>query len=94
MDTAPFPDELFFTNNKNIYLIRLDTENNSGVVTNDNLSLFSLPWRARYKYKDGSNNYTGDDYYFHGEYRFRFNSIHTSDLILCKPRLLHHNNNI
>ena len=78
-----FPDELFFTNNtKNVfYEYYIDTENNSGVVTNNNLSLHNLP------YGEHDINIKivvqviipGDDYYFHGEYqRFRFNSIYTT----------------
>ena len=78
-----FPDELFFTNNTvNVfYEYYLDTENNSGVVTNNNLSLYSLPYGEHdINIKTVVQIITpGDDYYFHGEYqRFRFNSIYTT----------------
>ena len=78
-----FPDELFFTNNtiNMFYEYYIDTEDNSGVVTNSNLSLYNLPYGEHdINIKTVVQIITlGDDYYFHGEYqRFGFNSIYTT----------------
>ena len=78
-----FPDELFFTNNTiNVfYEYYLDTEDNSGVVTNDNISFFRLHYgEHQINIKTVVQVITPeDDYYFHGEYQiFGFNSIYTT----------------